>query len=149
MLTHVSFSAFFSLFQVCLFCVLRRHGCCHETVGQALAKRLLLLVLQLKRRYGTHPQKQHTTVKHRLWAKDRLHSSSGVELTRLFGKVTTAAVSLQVSAGSAVLCGASARLVLLPEFTASSPAAPWLPRFSERQQQSWEITRCYKPTSSQ
>lgn len=88
-------------------------------------------------------------MKHRLWAQDRPHSSTGVEPTRLFGKVTAAAASLWVSAGSPVVRGASARLVLPPEFTASSPAAPWLPRFSERRQQSWEITRCYKPTSAQ
>ena len=48
-----------------------------------------------------------------------------------------------------MLRGASACLVLPPEFTASSPAAPWLPRFSERWQQNWEITRSYKPTSAQ
>lgn len=97
---------------------------------------MLLPVLQLKLKRGTHPQR-HSAVKHRDRAQDRPHSS----------KVTSAAASLQVSAGSAVLHSASAHLVLPPEFTASSLAAPQLPWFSKRQQQSWEITRCYKPRS--
>lgn len=45
------------------------------------------------------------------------HSSSGTELTQLFGKVTPAAMSLQVSAGSPVLRSASACLALPPEFS--------------------------------
>jgi len=39
----------------------------------------------LKLQSGTRPHHHHSITKHRLWARDRLHSARGVELTRFFG----------------------------------------------------------------
>lgn len=125
LLTQISFSASFSLCQSA--CSVPSDPVTAATVSQALPKQLLLLVLQSTLRYGTHPQNPHGTVEHGLWAQDRPRSSCGVEPAQLFGQAAATAKSLWVGAGSPVLHGALAHLVLPPELLPGLPQSPTNP----------------------